>query len=141
MRLHPCYLLKSFVFTWRIGRTSENSKNTWIYMVEWHRVDGAVFCQIIFVGGIISMPGHHIEWRVILKKIRIIFIPLTSLIREVNGRGHKYSLKVRQSRNDFFKLTFLLKNERTNLTLLLWYLRSTCFRSFFGGNWRHQKDK
>ena len=30
------------------------------------------------------------------------------------------------------------KNERTNSTLLLWNLRSTCFRSFFGGNWRHQ---
>ena len=23
--------------------------------------------------------------------------------------------------------------------LLLWYLRSTCFHSFFGRNWRHQK--
>ena len=22
----------------------------------------------------------------------------------------------------------------------LWYLRSTCYRSFFGRNWRHQKD-
>ena len=47
------------------------------------------------------------------------------------------SLKVRKSQNDFFKLT---KNERTNSTLLLWNLRSTCFRSFLGRNWRHQKD-
>ena len=49
-------------------------------------------------------------------------------------------LKVRQSRNYFFKPKFLPKNEQTNLTLLLWYLRSNCFRSFFGRNWRHQKD-
>ena len=34
-------------------------------------------------------------------------------------------LKVRQSRNDFFKLVFLPKNERTNSTLLLWYFRLT----------------
>ena len=32
----------------------------------------------------------------------------------------------------------LLKT-KTNSTLLLWFLRSTCFRLFFGGNWRHQK--
>ena len=49
-------------------------------------------------------------------------------------------LKVRQSRNDFFKPTLPPKNERRNSTLLLWKLRLTCFRSFFGGNWRHQKD-
>ena len=40
-------------------------------------------------------------------------------------------LKVRQIRNDFFKLTFLPKKERTN---------STCFCSFFGRKWRHQKN-
>ena len=40
-------------------------------------------------------------------------------------------LKVRQSRNDFFKPTILPKNERTNSTLLLCYLMSTCFRLFF----------
>ena len=32
------------------------------------------------------------------------------------------------------------KNQRRNSTLLLWNLRLTCFRLFFGGNWRHQKD-
>ena len=53
----------------------------------------------------------------------------------------KSPLKVRQSRNDFFKPTFLPKNEQMNSTLLLWYLRSTCFRSFFGRNWRQQKVK
>ena len=31
------------------------------------------------------------------------------------------------------------KKERKNLTLLLWYLKSTCFRSFFWGNRRRQK--
>ena len=50
------------------------------------------------------------------------------------------SIKFRQSQNDFFKASFCPKNERSNLTLLLWYLRSTCFRSFFGGNRRPQKN-
>ena len=49
-------------------------------------------------------------------------------------------LKVRKSRNDIFKPTFLIKIERTNSTLLLWNLRLTCFCLFFGRNWRHQKD-
>ena len=45
-------------------------------------------------------------------------------------------LKVRQIQNDFFKSTFLPKNERINLTLL-----HSCWlvRSFFGKKWRHQK--
>ena len=41
-------------------------------------------------------------------------------------------LKVSQSRNDFFKPTFLPKNQQTNSIWLLW--------SCFGRNWRHQKD-
>ena len=40
----------------------------------------------------------------------------------------------------FWCLQFLPKNEQINLTLLLWYLMLTCFRSFFGKNWCHQKD-
>ena len=32
------------------------------------------------------------------------------------------------------------KNEQMNSTLLLWCLRLTCFCSFIGRNWRHQKD-
>ena len=43
-------------------------------------------------------------------------------------------IKVRQSRNDFFQTDVSSKNEWTNSTLLLWNLRSTCFRSFFGRN-------
>ena len=39
----------------------------------------------------------------------------------------------------FWGHRFPPKNEWTNLTLLLWYLRSTCFRSSFGGNWRPKK--
>ena len=39
-----------------------------------------------------------------------------------------------QSRNDFFKPTFLPKNKQTNSTLPLWNLRSTCFCLFFGRN-------
>jgi hypothetical protein len=49
-------------------------------------------------------------------------------------------LKVKQSRNVFLMSTFLPKNKRTNSTLLQWYLISTCFRLFFGRNWRHQKN-
>ena len=55
-------------------------------------------------------------------------------------KDSRVELKIRQSRNDFFKPMFPPKNKRTNSTLLLWNLRSTCFRLFFGGNWRHQKD-
>ena len=44
----------------------------------------------------------------------------------------------------FFKPTsgrhFFQKNELTNSTSLLWCLRSTRLCSFFGRNWRHQKD-
>ena len=39
----------------------------------------------------------------------------------------------------FWGHRFLPKNRRTNSTLLLWYLRSTCFPSFFGGNRQPQK--
>ena len=54
------------------------------------------------------------------------------LITRVSGKESSdgsQMVKVRQSRNNFFKTTFLPKNERT-----------TCFHSFFGGNGRHQKD-
>ena len=51
-----------------------------------------------------------------------------------------FLLKVWQIWNDFFKPMILPKNEPMNSTLLLWYLRSTCFCSLFGRNWRHQKD-
>ena len=65
----------------------------------------------------------------------IDFSPKTSLILTHCWRISitKLMLKVRQSRNDFFKPLFPPKNERRNSTVLLWYLRSTCFRSFF---WR-----
>ena len=36
-------------------------------------------------------------------------------------------VKVRQCQNNFFKPTYLPKNEQTNSTLLLWYLRLSCF--------------
>ena len=36
--------------------------------------------------------------------------------------------------------SILPKNERKILTLLLWYLKSNCFRSFFGRIEIHQKD-
>ena len=45
----------------------------------------------------------------------------------MDGYFYTFMLKVRQIRNDFFKLTFLPKNERTNLTLLLVDLFSFVF--------------
>ena len=48
----------------------------------------------------------------------------------------KGQIKLKQ----FFKPMFPPKNKWTNSALLLWNLRSTCFHSIFGGNWRHQKD-
>ena len=51
----------------------------------------------------------------------------------------RFFLKVRWFRNGFWCLLFPPKNEQKNFTLLLWYLKLTCFRSFFGGNIRHQK--
>ena len=45
----------------------------------------------------------------------------------VKGWAPTGPLKVRQIRNDFFKLTFLPKNERTNSTLLLADLFSFVF--------------
>ena len=33
-----------------------------------------------------------------------------------------------------------VSSKKPNSTLLLWNLRLTCFRSFFGGNWSYQKD-
>ena len=53
-------------------------------------------------------------------------------------KGHL--LKVRQSRNDFFKPKILPKNEWTNLTLLLWYLSLNVFVFYFGRNGRHKKN-
>ena len=49
-------------------------------------------------------------------------------------------LKVSKTWKQIVKPWILPKNKQMNSTLLLWYLRSTCFRSFFGRNWRHQKD-
>ena len=49
-------------------------------------------------------------------------------------------LKVSKTQKQIVKSWILPKNEQMNSILLLWYLRSTCFRSFFGRNWRHQKD-
>ena len=76
---------------------------------------------------------------------RILLICYTLFDVVMGRKKYRFSqkallLKVRKSQNDFFKQTFPPKNERTNSTLLQWNLRSTCFRSFFGGNWRHQKD-
>ena len=57
-----------------------------------------------------------------------------------NPAKSKFIIKVSKTRKQIVKPWILPKNERMNLTLLLWYLRLTCFRSFFGRNWRHQKD-
>ena len=46
-------------------------------------------------------------------------LELLSVIFLFSVQFRKVDLKVRQIPNDFFKPTFLPKNERTNLTLLL----------------------
>ena len=43
-----------------------------------------------------------------------------------------YTLKINKSRKQFMVSSILPKNNRNFLTLLLWYLRSNCFFSFFG---------
>ena len=48
-------------------------------------------------------------------------------------------LKVSKTRKQIVKPCILPK-KRMNSTLLLRYFRWTCFRSFFGRNWRRQKD-
>ena len=39
-----------------------------------------------------------------------------------------------------FQVDVSSEKRKNKFYLLLWNLRLTCFRSFFGGNWRHQKD-
>ena len=48
-------------------------------------------------------------------------------------------LKVSKTQKQIVKSWILPKKEWTNLTLLLWYLRSTCVCSFLGRNQRHKK--
>ena len=48
-------------------------------------------------------------------------------------------LKGQKISKGFLMSSISSKNERRNSTSLLWYLKSTCFCSFFGGNRRHQK--
>ena len=40
----------------------------------------------------------------------------------------------------FWYLQFSHKMNEIFLTLILWYLKSNYFRTFFGENWRHQLD-
>ena len=49
------------------------------------------------------------------------------LLKSNSGKG-----KGQLFRNVFLVSLILPKNEQTNSTLLLWYLKSNCFRSFFG---------
>lgn len=46
--------------------TGEHGENTGIAMIKADRVDDHEFGQVVFVGHIVAMPGHHIEDRVLL---------------------------------------------------------------------------
>ena len=76
---------------------------------------------------------QHFEFKLILKieKTKKVMRTAYSSI----GSGLKKVSQVRQIRNDFFRIMFPPKNEQTDSTLLLWYLRLTCFCSF----WRKLK--
>ena len=69
------------------------------------------------------------KWRQCAQWVQINSEALFS--RNCSRYFRKTLLKDRQSQNDFIKPKFLPKNERRNSTLLLWYLRSTCYCSFF----------
>ena len=94
--------------------------------------------QLYIIDGPNGRPErvHYWRWRSVKSRY--------SVTHKAGGKalisgGHKFDhitlhlslklrvLKVRQIRNDFFKLTFLSKNERTNSTLLLVDLFSFVF--------------
>ena len=81
------------------------------------------------------------DWLIASQKFAV-FISIVITIQYVcmSRPNRILTLKVRQSPNHFFKPMCPPKNKRKNFTLLLLNLRSTCFHSFFGGIWRHQKD-
>ena len=91
------------------------------------------FQKMFYTSCSIRIEKYYPEFRNFSSKLKSNKLMLTQNF----GMVFKTKLKVRQSRNDFFKPTFPPKNEKTNSTLLLWNLRSTCFHLFFG---RHQKD-
>ena len=106
--------------------------NTHFYM-QWCRIS-TVQCSarvvLVSILGICSMNKLSCSPHVLIRNKK----------RILNIDGFFTLLKVRKSRNDFFEPTFLPKTKQMNSILLLWNLRLTCFCSFFGGNWRHQKN-
>ena len=132
-------------------------KNTYVYRCS--------FTSIFELNGFLiklSLPQNNLygicflcKWRVNFSVISVSkcqihswklearqFLIFMNLWKQRNMKKLKCSLhlKVTLFRNVFgiFKSP---QNERKYSTLLLlWYLKSTCFHSFFGRNWRLQKD-
>lgn len=46
-----------------VGRTSENRENRGIRMIEADAIHSIKMIQIIFVGSVVSMPGHNVIGR------------------------------------------------------------------------------
>ena len=106
-------------------------------------LDGCVR-GFLFLGGLkwnLYFCCFGAEWAIrAVLKISALLLKYPIYIWRFFSCCHVEKLKVRQSRNDFFKLMFLPKNEQMNATLLWWYLMLTCFCSYFGRNWWQQKD-
>ena len=82
------------------------------------------------------IPFNSIEyWKCSIPKFQYYWIPKKIPVLKFNNTEKKNQYF---SPPYFWCLRFPPKNEQRNLTLLLWYLKLTCFHSFFGGNRRHQ---
>ena len=62
----------------------------------------------------------------------ILFFYKLEVFDCVYNRQEKGDIKVSKSRKRFMVSSILPNNKQKNSTLLLWYLRLNCFRSFFG---------
>ena len=77
---------------------------------------------------------------ILVHRIQQLILKLSTKPKFHSTSVHSLLLKVRQSRNDFFKLTILPKHERTNMCFLLNSAMIELFRSFFLKNSRIAKS-
>ncbi len=49
----------------RVGGRGQHGEDRRVGMVEADRVDGIEARQVVLVGRVVAVPGHHVEWRVI----------------------------------------------------------------------------
>jgi hypothetical protein len=113
-----------------------------------HQICSFYQCQFFHLQT--DLLAHEISWpRFSYVRTHHMFSQILNLLFGVIGffwakdclNDKTYSnIKVSWFQKDFLVSSILSNNERKKSTLLLWYLRSTCFRLFFGRIWRHQKD-